>query len=115
MVRPPDPAPISRTRSPDFTSQCMRIVAASLGEMIWAPLSSEPMRSIAPGRKTVYSRPTRVTRSPSSRPFSLDPSMAPRPWTFSMPNETLSQCLFPSASSRNTVSPSANMGGRLGT
>ena len=41
--------------------------------------------------------------------------MAPSPWTFSMPNETLSQCLFPSASSRNTVSPSANMDGRLDT
>ena len=112
VVSPPDPAPTSRTLSPAFTSQCIRIVAASLGEMICAPLSREPTRSRTVGRNTVYSRPATDTGDPSSRPRSFDPSTAPRPLTLSIPNPTVSQYLLPSASCRNAASPSWNMGGR---
>ena len=59
--------------------------AASLAEMIWAPLSRDSMSSVTPGRNTVYCLPTIVSPSPSSRSLNLEPSMAPSDWTFTMP------------------------------
>ena len=88
------------TLSPALMSQCIRIVAASLGDMICAPLSRDSISSSTPGLKTLYSRPTMVTLSPSLRDWNLEPSMAPRDWTFIIPKETLSQIFFPEASSR---------------
>ena len=73
------------TLSPHFTSQCRRIVAASLAEMIWAPLSRDSISSRTPGRNTVYSLPTTVSLSPSSRSLNLLPSMAPSDCALTIP------------------------------